>query len=139
MRRTAPPPPVRDDVRDDARRRTLRGTGIVRGEAQGRARRVERLDAALLDELGPDDVLVLPSEQAFAYADWHSLLTVVRGVVSVGRPAHHLTQVARECGVPIVGFLPSVDGIEDGAEIRIDGGSGAVDLAEPLGEPSADP
>ena len=62
-------------------------------------------DPELLDALGPNEILVLPHEQAFHYADWHSLLTLVKGVVSPGQPSHHLAQVARECGVPVVGHV----------------------------------
>lgn len=115
-----------DDTPDDAGR--LFGVGVARGVATGRARRVEKLDAAFLETLDRSDILVLSSDNAFAYADWHSLLTIVGGVVSRGRPAHHLTQVARECGVPIVGHLAAADAITEGTDVEIDGTKGVVRL-----------
>ena len=81
----------------------------------------------MLDSLGNNDVLVLPHETAFHYADWHSVLTIIKGVVSPGRPSHHLAQVARECGVPLIGHVTGdLTKIPDGARVRIDGASGAV-------------
>ncbi len=95
---------------------------------EGRARLVTDLDdAALLDSLQPNDILVLPYPDAFPYVDWHSLLLAVAGVVSVGRPAHHLVQVARECRVPIVGHVAAaaIEGL-DGCEIMVDGAAGVI-------------
>ena len=80
-----------------------------------------------LESLSDDDVLILPYETAFHYADWHSLLTVIKAVVSPGRPSHHLAQVARECGVPLIGHvIGDLNAIPEGAMIRIDGASGMV-------------
>ena len=106
----------------------LRGRGFGGGIATGRARKViNLLDATVLESFGEDDVLVLPHETAFHYADWHSLLTVIKAVVSPGRPSHHLAQVARECGVPLVGHvMGDLDAIPEGATIRVDGLSGLV-------------
>ncbi len=81
----------------------------------------------MLDSLGSNDVLVLPHETAFYYADWHSVLTIIKGVVSPGRPSHHLAQVARECGVPLIGHVTGdLTKIPDGATIQIDGATGTV-------------
>ena len=92
------------------------------------ARRVTDLASPdLLDALGPNDILVLPHENAFHYADWHSLLTLVKGVVSPGQPSHHLAQVARECGVPVVGHVQgNLNRIEDGMRIEVDARAGEV-------------
>lgn len=108
----------------------LRGRGFGGGVATGRARQViNLLDATVLESLGEDDVLVLPHETAFHYADWHSLLTVIKAVVSPGRPSHHLAQVARECGVPLVGHVTgNLDAIPEGATIRVDGANGLVQI-----------
>jgi hypothetical protein len=74
----------------------------------------------LLDMLKPEDVLVLPYEQAFHYADWHSILTLVTAVVSPGQPSHHLAQVARECGVPVIGHVRGdLSVIKDGVRLHI--------------------
>ncbi len=68
------------------------------------------------------------------YADWHSLLTMVKAVVATGQPSHHLAQVARECGVPLVGHLEGdLSAIPDGAPLEVDGKTGTVQV---LGEPS---
>ena len=108
----------------------LSGTGFAGGVVTGRARPVSNLyDPDLLDDLGGDDILVLPAALAFVYADWHSLLTVVRGVLSPGRPSQHLVQVARECGVPLVGHVTGdLGAIPAGARLRIDGRTGGVAL-----------
>jgi phosphohistidine swiveling domain-containing protein len=108
----------------------ISGEGIVGGEATGRARIVYQLDdATFLDSLTDDDILVLPHGQAFFYADWHSLLMLVKGIVTPGIPSHHLTQVARECGIPIVGKCKGdLSTIPDCSKIRIDGRTGRVAL-----------
>lgn len=120
----APAPPGDAAQTDGA----LRGTGICGGTVKGRVRKVhDLLDVSLLDALTEEDVLVLPHANSFVYADWHSLFTLVRGVVSPGAPGHHLVQVARECGVPLVGHvIGDLDALENGAAIEIDGRSGAI-------------
>ena len=81
-------------------------SGFGGGIAVGNARKVvELVDGNVLESLEKDDVLVLPYETAFHYADWHSLLTVIKAVVSPGTPSHHLAQIARECGVPLAGHM----------------------------------
>jgi hypothetical protein len=104
------------------------GEGMVAGQVTGRARLVYDLyDPALLDSLSTNDILVLPYEYAFFYSNWHSLLTLVRGVVSPGKPSHHLIQVARECRVPVVGqVVGDLGTIHEGVEIRIDGRTGEI-------------
>ena len=99
----------------------------VRFRVTGRARVVTSMDADFLDSLSASDVLVLVDEGAFMYADWHSLLTMVAGVASPGRPSHHLAQVARECGVPMVGHITGdITSITDGASIEVDAAAGTV-------------
>ena len=103
-------------------------TGAAHASRPERARVITHLlDPDVLDFLGSDDVLVLPHETAFHYADWHSVLTIIKGVVSPGRPSHHLAQVARECGVPLIGHVTGdLTKIPDAGTIRIDGATGAV-------------
>lgn len=120
-----PPLPVVDEPDDDV----FTGEGVGSRTAIGRARIVRALDAAFLDSLGPDDVLVLTDEGAFMYADWHSLLTVIAAVASRGRPSHHLAQVARECGVPLVGHVRGdLTRIVEGAAVEVNAGAGTVRL-----------
>jgi len=123
----APPAQTEEVATDEG---GFQGRGFGGGAATGRARKVEDLsDATVLESLGEDDVLVLPHETAFHYADWHSLLTVVKAVVSPGRPSHHLARVARECAVPLVGHVTGdLEAIPEGAEIRVDGSSGRVEV-----------
>ena len=106
----------------------LRGQGFGGGVAIGHARKVvDLIDNAVLESLCKDDILVLPHEMAFHYADWHSLLTIIKAVVSPGQPSHHLAQVARECGVPLVGHVTGAfDAIPTDCMIRVDGLSGLV-------------
>ncbi len=110
---------------------TWHGQGGGGGVVMGRARRIENLsDPALFDTLTARDILVFP-QHMIPYADWHSLLMVVKGVVCAGRLSHHLAQVARECGVPIISMVTGdLTGIEDSTPLRIDGRSGLVSRSE---------
>jgi pyruvate,water dikinase len=104
------------------------GSGIGSNKVTGLARKVLDLsDPGLLDTLGPDDVLILPHAYAFHYADWHSLMTLVKAVASPGQPSHHLAQVARECGVPVVGQIKGdLAAIQEGARVQVDARRGVV-------------
>jgi pyruvate,water dikinase len=108
------------------------GKGIGSSDATGIARHVTDLsDPELLDMLKPEDVLVLPYEQAFHYADWHSILTLVTAVVSPGQPSHHLAQVARECGVPVIGHVRGdLSDIKDGVRLHIAPRAGMVRILD---------
>ncbi len=78
---------------------------------------------------------MLREEHAFFYADWHSIFTVIQGVASVGRPSHHLSQVARECRVSVVGYLEGdVGSIVDGARVELDPTDGCLRLVSSKGE-----
>lgn len=111
------------------------GTGMAGARTTGRARHVKDLyDPRLLESLANDEILVLPGEHAFFYADWHSIFTVVRGIVSPGRPSHHLTQVARECGMPVVGYVRGdLRRIRDGARVELDPANGRVTILKEPG------
>lgn len=119
-----------DSVQRDSQDDPLAGRGFGGGSVTGKARLIVNLfDPAVLESLCDEDVMVLPHELAFHYADWHSLLTIVKGVVSPGRPSHHLAQVARECGVPLIGEVKGdLGAISDGASIRIDGTTGTIEI-----------
>jgi phosphoenolpyruvate-protein kinase (PTS system EI component) len=62
--------------------------------------------------------------------DWYSLFMVVRGLVTVqGTQLHHVTQIARECGVPFIN-LPEerLENLPDGVFIEIDGQVGKLTI-----------
>ncbi len=107
---------------------TYKGKGFSGGFVSGNARKIENLfDEEELDSLYENDILILPYETAFHYADWHSLLTVIKAVVSPGRPSHHLAQVARECCVPLVGHVSGdLNKIPEGISITVDGTKGLI-------------
>jgi pyruvate,water dikinase len=116
---------------------TYAGQGFGGGKVTGRARIVTRLDPGLLDSLTPEDVFILPHEQAFFRNDWHSLMTIIKGVVSPGQPSHHLAQVARECGVPLIGHVTGdLSRIAEGATVHVDGTLGIMHV-QPAPAPPA--
>ncbi len=101
------------------------GEAIGRGEVFGTARPVVDInDPELLDNLTSADILILPHEYAFHYADWHSLLTMVAGVLSNGKPSHHLAQVARECNVPIISVNGGLSEINQGQQVYLNADRG---------------
>lgn len=105
----------------------FKGQGFGGGTAVGKVKKIIKLNADTLESLHEEDILVLPYELAFHHADWHSLLTVVKAVVSPGRPSHHLAQIARECGVPLVGHISgNLDELQEGMLIQVDGTEGWV-------------
>lgn len=108
----------------------LTGKGIGSSAATGVARHIPDLsDPDTLDILKPEDVLILPHEQAFHYADWHSILTLVTAVITPGQPSHHLAQVARECGVPIIGHIKgSLAALKDGSRLHVDASAGLIHI-----------
>ena len=129
---TAAPSPVAD-VPDAAcfKGKQLRGRGIGSSAATGEARLVTDLkDSRLLEQLGPSDILVLPGANDFHYADWHSLLTVIGGIVAIAHPSHHLAQVARECDVPVVGNVGQASVLRDGEKLHVDARRGVVEILD---------
>jgi pyruvate,water dikinase len=120
------PPPPETNTQPDA---VLTGTGFGNGHATGRARILRTLTPDELDAITSADILVVLDANAFAYTDWHSLLMVVQGVVAAARPAHHLTQVAREIGIPVIGHIgPTIARITNGALLHIDATHGTVHI-----------
>jgi phosphohistidine swiveling domain-containing protein len=101
--------------------------------ARGYADKVASMDiAADIDHLTSETTLVRgpKSFQAEWRRDYYALFLVVRGMVSVrGAQLHHATQIARECGVPLIN-LPdeNLSAIEDGREVEIDGSAGKLSL-----------
>ena len=120
----------------DVQERVFHGVGNCRGETTGIARRTEDVDdPEFFDSLSQEDIVVLTVPMASPFADWHSLLMIAKGVVSAGKPYHHLVQVANECDIPLIGSVEEdLAGIPDRAQIRIDSTQGEISV---LGQGSA--
>ena len=60
--------------------------------------------------------------------DWYALFMIVRGLVTIqGAQLHHVTQIARECGILFIN-LPEeeVENLPNGVSIEIDGQAGTL-------------
>jgi hypothetical protein len=108
----------------------FQGTGYTPAQARGRARKTDDMtDAAFLDSLSNEDILVCGVGAFEGITDWLSILMSVRGIVSVERPTrlHHVVQLARECGVALVHLKANrLADLSEGAEIELDGLAGTV-------------
>lgn len=102
----------------------LSGAAAAPGAVEGRARIV--LDPADPGDLRPDDVMVVHTTDP----SWTPLFLSVGGVVcDVGAVASHAAIVSRELGVPcVVSVVGATRRIPDGARIRVDGSTGAVEV-----------
>ena len=112
---------------------TIPGKGSVPGQCSGLVRKVNSL--AEVEFAGEEHVLLFVQPVQPRAANTPALLSAmlrVRGIVAVQGPMmwmHHLAQIARECGVPIVQISPEdMARIPDGAELAIDGSKGTVIL-----------
>lgn len=103
----------------------LTGIGVSPGTVTGRVRVV--LDPSDTD-VGVGEIVVCPTTDP----SWVSLMTVAAGlVIDVGGPASHGAIVARELGVPCVtGTRVGTGVLRDGMLVRLDGGSGSVQILD---------
>lgn len=112
----------------------IQGRGCSPGRAKGIAHKIETLaeSATVTDQ----HILILtktvqPTNQYSALL--LSLILRVQGVIVVQAGhtyTHHIAQIARECGVPVLEIAPSdLDQIPDSAELMVDGSAGTVTLA----------
>ncbi|KAA6482635.1 phosphoenolpyruvate synthase [Bacillus swezeyi] len=103
----------------------LVGTPVSAGVIEGKARVITRLEDA---KLNPGDILVAP------YTDpgWTPLFTSAVGLITeVGGMMTHGSVVAREYGIPaVVGIEKATEIIKEGADIRVDGTNGFVQILE---------
>ena len=105
---------------------TLQGTPSARGIVTARARVVHGIAEAARVELG--DVVVIP----YSDVGWTPMLARAGAVVAEsGGLLSHSSIVAREFGIPCVVSVPGAMRIPDGATIRVDGYSGAVQWEAP--------
>ncbi len=93
------------------------------GTVEGRARVVADLSGAALE---PGDVLVT----AYTDPSWSPAFVTIAGLVTeVGGRMTHGAVVAREYGLPaVVGVEDATRLIRDGQRVRVDGGSGLVEI-----------
>ncbi len=115
----------------------IRGRPAGPGRTTGIVRRIETLEEGD-DVAGSGDVVVLV--KPIQSTNWHvpllfSVLLRVRGLIVPDAPdmwMNHISQIARECGVPVVNVVPSIlEMFVDGCQVEVDGTRGIVTLTEP--------
>ncbi|MCF8127118.1 MAG: hypothetical protein K9N10_01275 [Deltaproteobacteria bacterium] len=108
-----------------SRSKIIRGIGTSPGRITGRARIV---DDPTKDGIRKGDILVAKNTDP----GWTPILRMVSGiVVEEGGILNHCSIVARELGIPaVVGVRQATRKIPENARITVDGGLGAVQLAE---------
>ncbi len=116
---------------EDRAEAVINGTGLSPGRAQGLAQKIDSLEE--VDRAAELNVLVLAKtvQPTSAYsALLLSLILRVQGMVvaqSGNTYTHHMSQIARECGVPIVQISPDDAAlIADGDELLLDASEGTV-------------
>jgi pyruvate,water dikinase len=117
-------PEVIEHAGEDAAQQPLSGLGVSPGSAEGRVRVVT--DG--FDQLEPGEILVCEATDP-SYAGY---FFVAAGVVTdIGGAMGHGSIVAREVGIPcVVNTRDATRRLRTGDRIRIDGGSGAIEILE---------
>jgi pyruvate,water dikinase len=102
----------------------LQGTAGSPGVVSGTARVV--MDPSDPGAIGPGDIMIAPTTDP----SWVPLFLAAEGVVvNVGAVASHAAIVCRELGIPCaVSVIDATSRIPDGAQIEIDGSTGAVTI-----------
>lgn len=112
----------------------IEGTRCVPGEGLGVARKIESLDEA--DTVTDQHVLLFTKtvQPTGVYISiLLSLMLRIRGMIVQHGPSwlHHIGQIARECGVPIVQISPEdMACIPEGRKLALDGTKGTVTIIE---------
>lgn len=106
---------------------TVAGFPGATGVVEGVARVVRRVEDA--DELGPGEILVT----TVTNIGWTPVFPRAAAVVTdVGAPLSHAAIVARELGIPaVVGCGNATMRLRSGDRVRVDGGSGTVEILTP--------
>ena len=109
---------------EDSPETAITGKPVSPGVYEGVARVIGR--PADFDRLNQGDVLVTSSTSAA----FNVVLPLIGAIVTDrGGQLSHAAIVAREYGLPaVVGTLKATSVIPDGARVRVDGGSGRVDV-----------
>ena len=122
------PGPVEIEVSsaDAARVERVTGIGASGGVAEGRARVVTDPSFA---EVEPDEILVAATTDP----SWASIMYVSSALVmDMGGPISHAAVVARELGIPcVVNTRTGTRDIRTGDRVRVDGGTGTIEILEP--------
>jgi phosphoenolpyruvate synthase/pyruvate phosphate dikinase len=102
----------------------VRGFAGAAGVVDGRARVLDSPEQGA--ELEPGEILVT----RVTNVGWTPLFPVAAGIVTdVGAPLSHAAIVARELGIPaVVGCGNATMVIRTGDVVRVDGGSGVVEI-----------
>lgn len=105
-------------------RQTLRGIGASPGQAEGMVKVVTSLES--MPAFDRPTILVVP----YTDAGWVPVLSQAAGIVaSVGGILSHGAIVAREYGIPaVMDVEDATRRLQDGWQIRIDGGQGTVEI-----------
>ena len=121
----------------DARKkeRTAIPTAIIKGFAgaagcvEGVVRRIDRVEDG--DQFHPGEILVTVTTNV----GWTPLFPRLAAIVTdVGAPLSHAAIVARELGIPaVVGCGNATMLLKTGDHVRVDGGSGMVEVIERVG------
>lgn len=123
-------PPELEDSSEPFLAGRLKGIAASRGQATGIVRVLRSLTETA--SLPPGTVLVVP----YTDAGWAPLLVQACAIVSeVGGRLSHGAIIAREYGLPaVMNLAGATERLQDGQRVRIDGGTGTVELLEADGE-----
>ena len=105
------PPLAKDAIKE------LQGTAASGGGHRGKVRIV--LGQADFGKLQEGEVLIIPDPDV----GWTPLFSRAGAVIAEagGMLSPHSAIIARECGVPIVAFMPGATSLEEGVEVHVDG------------------
>ncbi|MEO0325604.1 MAG: PEP-utilizing enzyme, partial [Myxococcota bacterium] len=101
------------------------GMPVSRGVAEGRAVVAHRLADA--QRLRTGDVLIARTTD-IGWSPWFGVAGAI--VTEIGSPLSHGAVVAREYGIPAVVGVVGATQIPEGAQLRVDGTAGTVDVVE---------
>jgi pyruvate,water dikinase len=124
------PAPVTDEVAESPPGDVITGIGVSPGVVEGVVRIVTD---PTFDEVEPDEVLVTPTTDP----SWSSIMFISSAlVVDIGGALSHAAVVARELGIPcVVNTRNGTRSLRTGDRVRVDGGTGTVEILERRAEP----
>jgi pyruvate,water dikinase len=109
----------------------LRGIGTSGGVVEGTARVVKELTN--IGRVQSGEILVTNSTDP----GWTPVFLVIKGIVlETGGLLAHGSCLAREYGMPAVQLSRAMQAIPDGAQIRLDGDKGTIEILDTVAEPT---